>query len=50
MRPIKEIETVPDIVIPVPFIQLPQIDNALAPVANVIVFDVLNDISIVPML
>ena len=50
IRPAKVSKPVPDIVIPVPFIQLPQITSEFEPVANVIVFDVLNDISIVPML
>ncbi len=34
---------------PVPLIQLPKIEQALLPFANVMVFDVLNDISIVPI-
>ena len=37
-------------VVPEPFIQFPYMNGVVVPVANVMVFDVLNDISIVPML
>ena len=50
VRPANESVPVPDRVIPVPFIQLPMTTKLFVLVANVIVFDVLNDISIVPML
>ena len=50
VRPKNVSAPVPDKVIPVPFIQLPMTTKLFVPVANVIVFDVLNDISIVPML
>ena len=50
MRPLNEINPVPDNVIPLPLTQFPYADMLFIPFANVIVFDVLNDISIVPML
>ena len=48
VRPAKLRRPVPVNVMPVPLIQLPKTDIALPPFANVMVFDVLNDISIVP--
>ena len=50
VRPANVSAPVPDKVIPVPFIQLPMTTKLFVPVANVMVFDVLSDISIVPML
>ena len=50
VRPLNEITPVPDNVIPVPLIQFTYMDGVVVPVANVMRFDVLNDISIVPML
>ena len=41
---------VPVNVVPVPLIQLPQMAGVVVPVASVIVFVVLADMSMVPML
>jgi hypothetical protein len=49
VRPAKLRRPEPDNVMPVPLVQLPKIDTALVEFVNVMVFDVLNDISIVPM-